>query len=74
MNPKVDQLWEQANNETNADKRMNLYKQMQQIITTDAPWVYLYEYNRVVVMNKNVQGYVFYPDEVIRFYGMSKGQ
>ncbi|PYI56221.1 ABC transporter substrate-binding protein [Paenibacillus flagellatus] len=73
-NAKVDELWEQANNEKDKAKRDALYKQAQEIITTDSPWLYLYEYNRIVGLNKNVKGYVYYPDEIIRFYPISKGQ
>ncbi|WP_425804840.1 ABC transporter substrate-binding protein [Desulfitobacterium sp. Sab5] len=72
QNAQVDKLWEQANVEPDQAKRNELYKQAQQIITTDAPWVYLYEYNRVVGMSKNLKGYIFYPDEIIRFYSLSK--
>lgn len=71
-NPQVDKLWEQANAEPDQAKRDVLYKQAQEIITTDAPWAYLYEYNRVVGMNKAMKGYIFYPDEIIRFYPLSK--
>jgi peptide/nickel transport system substrate-binding protein len=72
QNPKVDELWEKANNEPDQAKREVMFKQAQEIITTDAPWGYLYEYNRVVGMNKNVKGYVFYPDEIIRFSSLDK--
>ncbi|MBT2290746.1 ABC transporter substrate-binding protein [Paenibacillus albidus] len=72
QNAEVDKLWEQANNETDQQKRSELYKTAQEIINTEAPWAYLYEYNRIVGMNKNISGYAFYPDEVIRFYPLSK--
>ncbi|UFJ39804.1 ABC transporter substrate-binding protein [Brevibacillus humidisoli] len=74
VNAKVDELWEQANNEPDQAKREELYKQAQEIITSEAPWAYLYEYNRIVGMNKDVKGYIYYPDEVIRFYPLSKGE
>ncbi|NEN85657.1 ABC transporter substrate-binding protein [Paenibacillus elgii] len=73
-NAKVDELWEKANNEPDQAKRNEMYKQAQELITADAPWLYLYEYNRIVGMNKNLKGYVYYPDEILRFYPMSKGQ
>ncbi|MNC32704.1 Heme-binding protein A precursor [compost metagenome] len=71
QNAEVDKLWEQANTETDAAKRAELYKQAQEIITTEAPWAYLYEYNRIVGMSNKISGYAFYPDEVIRFYPLS---
>ncbi|GJM76407.1 hypothetical protein HMSSN036_86230 [Paenibacillus macerans] len=71
-NAEVDKLWEQANLEPDLDKRNELYAKAQEIITTESPWLYLYEYNRIVGMNSKVSGYVYYPDEVIRFYPLSK--
>lgn len=72
QNAQVDKLWEQANSEPDQAKREVLYKQAQETITSEAPWVYMYEYNRVVGLNKNLKGYVYYPDEVIRFYPLAK--
>ncbi|WP_151734396.1 ABC transporter substrate-binding protein ['Paenibacillus yunnanensis' Narsing Rao et al. 2020] len=74
QNAEVDKLWEQANAEPDQAKREELYKQAQEIITTEAPWAYLYEYNRIVGMSNKISGYAFYPDEVIRFYPLTKQQ
>jgi peptide/nickel transport system substrate-binding protein len=71
-NPQVDKLWEQAELEKDVTKREELYKQMQVLINADAPWAYLYEYNRVIGAKKEVKGYVTYPDECIRFFPLSK--
>lgn len=73
-NPEVDALWEQAAKEADQDKRNELYGKAQELITTDSPWSYLYEYNRIVGMNGKVSGYVYYPDEVIRFNTIAKAQ
>lgn len=73
-NAEVDKLWEEANTETDAAKRSELYMKAQELITTDAPWAYLYEYNRIVGMSNKISGYAFYPDEVIRFYPLSKSE
>ncbi|MFK4474956.1 peptide/nickel transport system substrate-binding protein [Paenibacillus sp. RC73] len=71
-NPEVDKLWEQAGKEQDENKRKELYGKAQELINQDSPWAYLYEYNRVVGMGKDVTGYVYYPDEVIRFYSLKK--
>ncbi|AJY74784.1 ABC transporter substrate-binding protein [Paenibacillus beijingensis] len=71
-NPTVDQLLQQANDERDETKRMALYHQAQKIITADAPWLYLYQYNRIVGVSNNVTGYKFYPDEFIRFADLDK--
>ncbi|KOY17608.1 ABC transporter substrate-binding protein [Paenibacillus xylanivorans] len=73
-NSEVNKLWEEAGAEPDQAKRNELYMKAQEIITTEAPWAYLYEYNRVVGMNNKVSGYVYYPDEVLRFYPLSKEQ
>lgn len=71
-NAKVDGLWEKANNEQDKASRETMFKQAQELITGDSPWLYLYEYNRIVGLNKTVKGYAYYPDEIIRFYPISK--
>ncbi|RCV54596.1 ABC transporter substrate-binding protein [Marinitenerispora sediminis] len=71
-NPEVDELLDQARDEQDADKRDALYAEAQDLITADAPWLYLYQYKQVVVTSTAVRGYTFYPDEIIRFYPMSK--
>jgi len=73
-NPEVDKLWEEAGKEADQSKRNELYAKAQELITTDSPWSYLYEYNRIVGMNNKVSGYIYYPDEVIRFNTISKAQ
>ncbi|MNC12299.1 Heme-binding protein A precursor [compost metagenome] len=71
-NPTIDGLLKQANDERDNDKRMELYHQAQKIITTDTPWLYLYQYNRIVGVSSKVEGYKFYPDEFIRFVDLDK--
>ncbi|OBZ09735.1 peptide ABC transporter substrate-binding protein [Bacillus sp. FJAT-27264] len=70
-NPTVDGLLKQASDERDNDKRMELYHQAQKIITADTPWLYLYQYNRIVGVSNKVEGYKFYPDEFIRFADLS---
>jgi len=70
-NPEVDALIQQANDATVAAEATKLWTQVQEKIAADAPWLYLYQYNRVVTMNKNVSGYVLYPDEIIRIANLA---
>ena len=70
-NPEVDDLWNQSASETDENVRNDNYARMQEIITEDAPWAYLYEYNIVVGLGENVDGYTSYPDGIIRFAQMS---
>ena len=71
-NSTVDADIKQAAAETDVAKRNTLYAQAQKQITADAPWLYLYEYNRVVGLHSGVSGYTYYPDEILRFAEMSK--
>ena len=38
----------------------------------DAPWAPLYEKNTIVVMNKNLSRYKYYPDGSMRFAEITK--
>ncbi|CAK4829122.1 unnamed protein product [Aphanomyces euteiches] len=68
----VDGLLAQANIEPDEGKRTELYKQVQKQVTADSPWAYLYESNLIAGLNKDVKGYIFYPDEIIRFSSLFK--
>ncbi|TVY03165.1 ABC transporter substrate-binding protein [Cohnella terricola] len=68
----VDDLLAQANKEPDNAKRTDLYKQVQAQVTADSPWAYLYESNLIAGLNKDVKGYIFYPDEIIRFSSLYK--
>lgn len=70
-NPQVDALWKEAAGETDAAVRNTAYAEMQALITADAPWAYLYEYNIVVGLRAGTEGYTSYPDGIIRFAQLS---
>ncbi len=70
-NPRVDELWNGAAVETDAETRNEAYAEMQQLITEDAPWAYLYEYNIVVGLQEGTEGYTSYPDGIVRFAQLS---
>lgn len=70
-NATVDSLWDQAATETDEDARNTLYGQAQEIINSESPWAYLYEYNIVLGLSDGVQGYTSYPDGIVRFFQMS---
>ncbi len=70
-NARVDELWKSAAAEPDVDKRNEMYGEMQQLISADAPWAYLYEYNIAVAHRDDIQGYTSYPDGLIRFFQLS---
>ncbi len=71
-NPEADKALVAARNESNAAERAKLYGQAQRLIVRDAPWIFLYEYNRIIAHNKSLQGYAFYVDELIRLRDLAK--
>ena len=61
-NPKVDELIAQALREPNQEKRKQLYWKIQELITADAPAVFINSYSTIRGIRKNVTGYVMQPN------------
>lgn len=59
--PEVDELLEGARVETENDKRMELYAQVQQILTEQAVWVPLYCVPSMVGTRSGLEGYTPHP-------------
>jgi oligopeptide transport system substrate-binding protein len=57
-NPDVDRLLESARSETNAEERLRLYQEAEQIIVQDAPWIPLSHSKGSVLIKPYVKGYV----------------
>jgi len=60
-NKDVDELLQQAVRITDQDERSRLYAQVQEIVTDEAAYIYLYQKDFRVAMGKHVAGYVFNP-------------
>ena len=60
-NPAVDALLKKAVSTTNQAERTRDYQQAEQIVINDAAYVYLFQKNYQVAMNKSVKGYMFNP-------------
>ena len=56
-NDKVDELTDKARKEMEWEKRDPIYKEIQEIIMTDAPIIPLYVQENYYGMNKNMEGY-----------------
>jgi peptide/nickel transport system substrate-binding protein len=52
-----DRLYEQALQESNTEKRMDLYQQMDRIIVEEAPVVFLFYDESAVFYSKDIQGF-----------------
>ena len=75
-NAKVDSLIRTAASETSQAQRIKLYKQAQDIVVQDAPYVLLYQKNSRIALRDNVNGFVFNPmlEQIYNFGGMSKSR
>jgi len=60
-NPQVDQLLEEARIEMDMTRRMQLYKQAEEIIVAEAPWVPLWHSVNYVLTKPYVKGAVYAP-------------
>jgi peptide/nickel transport system substrate-binding protein len=56
QNPKVDRILEEARSLSDRAKRKKLYSELQQIVVNDAPYVFLWNPDYVVAVNRRVHG------------------
>jgi peptide/nickel transport system substrate-binding protein len=69
-NSEFDNLVGKGRLEINPDKRAELYKQAQSILTEQAAAVYIMDPNRSVAMKDSLQGYKMYPIQKYDFAAM----
>ncbi|MFW5736498.1 MAG: ABC transporter substrate-binding protein, partial [Halanaerobium sp.] len=60
-NSEVDQLLEDAQQITDESEREEIYKEVQEIIVDDAPFVFLNHMKMQIPVRNNVENYVLYP-------------
>jgi peptide/nickel transport system substrate-binding protein len=60
-NPEVDALIDQGGIETDLAVRAEIYRQLQEILLVELPWVPLFVANQYEALKENVQGFVHYP-------------
>jgi len=60
-NPRVDQLLEEARQESGFDDRSAIYQRAEQIIVDDAPWLPLFFSRAYVLVKPHVKGFVAAP-------------
>lgn len=73
-NSKVDALIRTAASETVQAERVKLYKQAQDIVVQEAPYVLLYQKNSQIALRDSVSGFVFNPmlEQIYNLGSMSK--
>ncbi|MDR7452735.1 MAG: glutathione ABC transporter substrate-binding protein GsiB, partial [Armatimonadota bacterium] len=62
-NPRVDQLLDEARSTIDDAKRKELYREAQQLIWNDAPWVFLWTQKWYVATVRNLKGVRVLPIE-----------
>ena len=73
-NPKVDQLLEKARTSTDQAERAKLYKQMQEIVHDDAPWVFVANWKQNAVTKASVENFKLQPSFFLMLQKVSKPQ
>ncbi|MEX0760214.1 MAG: ABC transporter substrate-binding protein [Tistlia sp.] len=71
-NPEVDALLEQARRSTEQSERAALYKQMQEIVREDAPWVFVANWKQNAVTSERVEGFTLQPSFFLLLHEVSK--
>jgi len=71
-NAKVDALIDQGRSEADPAKRAAIYKEMQEILYKDAPWVYICNWKQNAVSTAAVKDFELHPSFMTRFYKTSK--
>ncbi|MBI3358280.1 MAG: ABC transporter substrate-binding protein [Nitrospirae bacterium] len=74
QNERIDHLVEEGRVIIDRDKRKIIYKEVQEILAEELPYINLWHAQNVAVMKKAVKGYTLYPDgdfislKEVRFY------
>jgi peptide/nickel transport system substrate-binding protein len=61
-NQEIDQLLDQGRRSMRLEERGRTYSRVQQILAVDLPYIPLWWWKNVVVMNPTIEGFVPYPD------------
>jgi peptide/nickel transport system substrate-binding protein len=72
-NPEVDRLLNEARTSTDLATRKASYDAARVILEEDLPIIYLYHVTWIWALDTDIQGFVPYPDGMIRLEGVSKG-
>lgn len=71
-NPKVDELLEAARVATDQAERARLYKEMQEIVQEDAPWVFVANWKQNAVTNDRVGNFQLEPSFLLQLRSVTK--
>ena len=63
---------EAARTATDQDERAQLYREMQEIVQEDAPWVFVANWKQNAVINDRVQNFGLEPSFLLNLQGVVK--
>jgi len=69
-NPEIDKLLDAARTSTDEAVRKSSYSAAEKILSKDLPIIYLYHQTWIWALDKKVEGFVPYPDGMIRLAGV----
>lgn len=67
-NPRVDELLEQGDRETDPERRIGIYHEVQRILAEDVPYISLWHEDNLAIMKRGHEGYYITPNA--RFEGL----
>ncbi|MEW6047682.1 MAG: ABC transporter substrate-binding protein, partial [Bacillota bacterium] len=71
-NPTVDQLLDQSRLAGNLADRKRIYHDVLTVLRDELPYIYLYHPNVVIALRRDVQGFTYIPDGLIRLAPVTK--
>jgi peptide/nickel transport system substrate-binding protein len=71
-NERVDKLLNEARSATSQERRAELYKEMQEIVREDAPWVFVANWKQNAVTRANVSDFKLQPSFFLMLQDVSK--
>ncbi len=71
-NPKVDELLEAARSSVDQSERAMLYREMQEIVQDDAPWVFVANWKQNAVTSNRVKNFSLQPSFLLLLKDVSK--
>lgn len=71
-NEKVDELLDTARTATDQEERAKLYKEMQEIVQEDAPWVFVANWKQNAVIGANVENFALQPSFFLMLQDVAK--
>lgn len=73
-NDKIDELLQQAREEIDAEKRLNLYEEVQNLIAEEAPIAFLYHSELLAGLHEGVEDFWQYPSSIFYLKDMKKSE